>query len=355
MNRGVFYLILLTGLIFAGCTHTTELIGDDSPDHRADLNYSVIYYIHADADYLYHTPEGDAVEGNTKILATAMNVGVKARSGEVLIYYQRPEKKILGMIPRKSSRFIHYLRGEMVRHVKYRHPDKNEPFLTTETELMNHYSDLSRSGHSSRYFLFFGHEIPMENGRGYHHTLPDIDVNTASFSRGIQNFLFSDEEVYDLVVLSTCNNGTPSMAEALRPFTHAMLASPQNLHLSHIDTESMALLEMKPGIPPLQLGRSMGDRTFERLKETVHTTITLALYDFEKLRDSVRPFATFTSNQNQGRPNLFQDNVDCAELSSIEFENTLHGVDTWYRPGRFGRVSVQSVHSGWGCKPGSEI
>jgi hypothetical protein len=83
----------------------------------------------------------------------------------------------------------------------------------------------NRTDHHQNYFLYFGHEIPSENGTGYHLSIPGIDVNTVSFANGIQNFLFADEDRFDLVVLSTCNNGTPAMAELLVPFTKAMLGS----------------------------------------------------------------------------------------------------------------------------------
>lgn len=317
------------------------------------VHYSVIYYIHADADYLYHTSDGQPVRGNAKVLDTALKVGNAARSGEVFIFYQMPEKKILGLFPRKSSRLFLFKNGQLINHVKYRHSDTSESFLSTEAKLMHQYRAYNRSEHHQNFFLYFGHEIPSENGTGYHRSLPGIDVNTITFATGIQNFLESDDDRFELTVLSTCNNGTPAMAEQLIPFTQTMLASPQNLHLSHFDSASMNLLEKEPGITSIQLGHSMAEKTYQRLEETVHTTITLALYNFEDIQDYIQPLSSLTSSIKvpPDRSLQFQDNVDCAELSFIEIKNYQEGVETWYKPAHFGRPSGQNTHSGWGCKP----
>lgn len=321
-------------------------------ENETAVNYSAIYYIHADSDYLYHDPDGNPVRKNSEVLATAFEVAKAARSGEVFIYHQRPERKLLGLFPRKSSRFYHYKNGQLINSVKYRHPDKNEAFLATEAEFMNQYRSQNRTENHQNYFLYFGHEIPSEKGKGYHQTLPGINVNTAAFAKGIQNLLLTEEDRFDLVVLSTCNNGTPAMAELLMPFTDAMLASPQNLHLSHFDTGRMGLLEKEPGTSSIQLARSMAEQTYQRLEETVLTTITLALYDFNEVRAYINSLASLTAANEASDPSVqFQDNVDCAELSIPESESYQNGVETWYKPSRFGRQSGRLTHSGWGCKP----
>jgi hypothetical protein len=345
-------LTIITGLLFAGCSHTAKLTGKYMPEDVVNVSYSVIYYIHADSDYLYHDAEGKPVRGNSEVLATALDVGEAALSGEVFIYHQRPERKLLGLFPRRSSRFFHYRNGQLISHIKYRHPDKKEAFLATETDLLNQYRSHYRTDNHQNYFLYFGHEIPSKKGTGYHRSLPAIDVNTTSFARGIQNFLLPDEDRLALAVLSTCNNGTPEMAEVLIPFTDSMLASPQNLHLSHIDSGSLALLEKEPGISPLQLGRTMAEKTYERLTETVHTTITLSLYDFEYVRDYIKSLTSITAApKTTVRSMQFQDNVDCAEVYPLESGTYQQGVTAWYKPARFGRQSGHSTHSGWGCKP----
>lgn len=352
MKYLVICLISITGLIFAGCSHTTELTRNTPPEDASDVNYSVTYYIHADSDYLYHAPDGTPVRDNSQVLTTAFEVAEAARSGEVFIYYQLPERKRFGLFPRKRSRFYHYLNGKLMNQVKYRYPDKLEAFLTTESQLVNRYRAQNRTNDHKNYFLYFGHEIPLENGKGYHRSVPGIDVNTVSFSRGIQNFLLTEEDRFDLVVLSTCNNGTPRMAELLMPFANVMLASPQNLHLSHVESGDMGLLEKEPGISSLHLGRSIAEKTYQKLEATVYTTVTLGLYNLNAVEDYIYSLALLTeSNKDTEGAVQFQDNVDCAQIYPYEPESYRQGVETWFKPARFGRQSGQLTHSGWGCKP----
>ncbi|MDZ7719894.1 MAG: hypothetical protein U5K72_13840 [Balneolaceae bacterium] len=182
--------------------------------------------------------------------------------------------------------------------------------------------------------------------------LPDIVVNTRSFSEGIQKFLVSDEDRFDLVVLSTCNNGTPVMAEHLMPVSDLLLASPQNLHLSHIDSESLGMMESKPGISSIQVADSMAERTYQRLEKEIQTTITLTVYDLEIIQEYKNALQNFsTKYEALGSMQHFSDNVDCKQIEFFDDELFRKGLNRWYKPARFGRRSPASDHSGWGCKP----
>jgi hypothetical protein len=244
--KNLMFFICIVGLSISGCSHTKELTREQPDDQAAKVDYSIIYYIHADADYLFHDPNGQPVRANSQVLETALEVAENARSGEVFIFYQRPEKKFLGLFPRNSSMLYHYTNGKKTTQVKYRYPEADEEFLTTEAKLYNRYHFHPNDRDQQNYFLFFGHEIPNDEGKKYHNTLPKVQVNTSSFAEGIQHLLLTDQKKFDLVVLSTCNNGTPAMAYSLAPVANHLLASPQNLHLSHIDTGSLEILENNP-------------------------------------------------------------------------------------------------------------
>lgn len=342
-------------VLFTGCSSTHEIIKNNVGDQSSPIKYSVIYYIHADAGYLYHDPDGQSIRANYRVLDTALEVAEEAHSGEVFIFYQRPERKFLGIFPRKSSRFYHYTKGQKSTEVKYRHSDKEEPFLTTEAQLYKQYGNDTQEEVRQHYFLYFGHEIPNDEGTNYHRTLPDIRVNTPSFAKGIQGFLLTDDQIFDLVVLSTCNNGNPEMASHLIPFTDHLLASPQNLHLSHIDSDRMAILEEDSAPSSEQLAWSMAEQTYRRLAATIQTTITLALYDLGLVDSYINELHTATSAQEQSaQTHLIQNNVDCAQFSFFDAEKYRAGVETWYKPARFGRGEKLESHSGWGCEPPSK-
>jgi len=343
--------VLIIGSFLSGCSTTSELFREPPKDEAVNVEYSVIYYIHADADYLYHDADGEPVQGNSQVLDTALRVATEASSGQVFIFYQQSEKKFMGLFPRKKSKLYHFTNGELTTQLKYRHSDKGEDFLATEAMLYEQYR--THSGNDQRnYFLYFGHEIPDDEGINYHRTLPDIAVNTRSFSEGIQKFLVTDEQRFDLVVLSTCNNGTPVMADHLIPFTDILLASPQNLHLSHIDSKSLDLMESDPGISSIQIAHSMADQTFQRMQNEIQTAITLTVYDLEMVQEYKNLLYDFTSKYEAlDSLQYFSDNVDCNQVEFFNDQTFKKGVKTWYTPARFGRRSLTPSHSGWGCKP----
>ena len=348
----LIWLFLLTGFVLSGCGHTSELFRNDAVDKNGDVTYSVIYYIHADANYLYHNAAGEPVRKNRQVLDAALSVADEAESGEVFIFYQRPEKSFLGLFPRKNSRFYHYTNGEKTSQVNYRYSDSNEEFLTTEARLYNQYQNYSGEENQRNFFLYFGHEIPDEEGNKYHRTLPDIEVNIETFSSGIQKFVTEDDQWYDLVTLSTCNNATPKMATHLMPFSRVLLASPQNLHLSHIDSQKLGLLESNPEISSFQLADSMASQTYRRLEKEIQTTITLSVYDLNIIKEYQNELHNFvTAYGTLDQKQSFLNNSDCKHTSFFDEDIFAKGVKTWYKPARFGRTSSGNTHSGWGCTP----
>jgi hypothetical protein len=352
ISKILIWLFLIIVFIISGCSHTSELYREESPDLKEPVDYSIIYYIHADSDYLYHDATGTPVRGNSKVLDTAISVAEEAKSGEVFIFYQPAENRFLGLFPRKSSRFYHYINGELTSHIKYRHSDKSENFLTTEALLYNQYRTSSDEKNRRNYFLYYGHEIPDNDGIKYHQTLPEIEVNTGAFSKGIQKFLAIDELRFDLVVLSTCNNGTPVMVQNLMPFSDILLASPKNLHLSHINSESMYLLEDDPEISSLELADSIADQTYHRLESEILTSITITLYNFKMMREQINEIHAFSTSYNRLEDKqYFSDNIDCNQFEFFDNGVFKKGLKTWYKPARFGKRPNTSSHSGWGCKP----
>lgn len=317
-----------------------------------DIDYKIIFYIHADSDYLYHDPNGNPVFGNSKVLKAAHEIAEGAKLGEVFIFYQRPERRILGLFPRRSSQLYHYINGELTGVMVYRHSNRSEDFLTTEAQLYHQYGSQSQNSEQKIHFLYFGHEISLQDGKRYHHTLPDIEVNIDSFSQGLKNFLNGDALRFDLIVVSTCNNGSPALAGHLMPISNTLLASPQNLHLSHIDSANLSYLESNPVISSVQLAYLIAEKTFNRLETDIHTAITLAVYDFEVVRQYRSELDTFRElyDKLDYRP-FYADNVDCDEVNFFDGERFREGVKTWYKPAGFGRRSQVTNHSGWGCRP----
>lgn len=346
MNNLPAFLLCIFALGFFGCQHTTELVHAPTDTTESATRYTITYYIHADADYLYHSPAGNAVNGNSKVINTAMDVGKKALSGEVLIFYQRPNKSFLGLFPKNTSQFYHYKNGILIHQLMYRHLSNDEAFLTTENQLEHEYEAQVHSNDQPHYFLYFGHELPIHDGRGYHQSLPGINVSIASFVKGIQNLLPRNKDRYNLLVLSTCKNGSPEIANMLLPVADILLASPQDLHLSHIDSKALNMLEDRLSHSPLKLGISMGDQTFNRLTSTVRSPISLVLYDLEAMRNYMQGVSDIVAATNHsGNPLQTTFATELSPLLSPYHIYYPYWVNTWFKTASFGKRSQPTDNS----------
>lgn len=338
-------------ILLAGCSHVKTVSSDIAPESPAPVGYSVVYYIHGDSDYLFHMDDGTPAEADEQALSRAKKVAEQAESGEVFIFHQKPRKKRLGLFPRRSNRLYHYRNGELINRVQYRLRSDDEPFLTTEAALYHDYRSVNPDSNHRSFFLYFGHEIPLYPNQPYHATLPDIDVYTGSFAAGVERFHIRSNGSHDLVVLSTCSNATPVMAKGLKGLTDVLLASPQNLHLSHIDTGKLSLLESEPDIQASTLADAMAKETYQRLSETILTVITLSIYEMDRLSPYIdRLYERTARHLETEKPNIYRDNIDCEDLDFFEEGRYRDGVKVWYRAPAFGRQADRTGHSGWGCK-----
>ena len=343
-------LFTATLIIFVfGCSHSSMMTEREAvQDPESD--YSVIIVIHGDSDYLYHTAEGVSVQANEKALEMALEVARKGKKGEFFIIHQQPKKRFMYMISRRSNELYHFKNGEIFQHVKYRNEADDEPFLSTEAHIYRELSGSPQIENRQLYFLYFGHEIPVEGESRYFTSRPKMAVDTESFAAGLQKFL-KDDESFSLVTLSTCSNGTPQMARHLSPFTHYLLASPQNLHLSYYNIGKLNRLESNPKTSPNEVAEAMAKQSYQRLSETVQTVVSLSIYDLEKTANYLEEFyLKYEHHLSENQPNLYRENIDCGMLPFFDKEKYTVGVTTFFRAPRFGSQVSGEEHSGWGCK-----
>ena len=321
------------------------------PNSASPPEYTITYIIHGDANYLYHDADGNALQADEHILSEAKKVAEQATKGEVFIFHQQPERKILWLFPKKDRQFFYYRNGEKIYEQKYSPGSKTQPF-TAEAEM---YSQLHSTGPDTashkNVILYFGHEVPQHQRGPYHLSRPDAVFDTESFSQGLHRFLQPGENKFDLAVLSTCNNGTPAMIHALSPFTDYVLASPQNLHLSHIDTQALQTLNQAGSVSTQKLADDMAKDTYQRLTSFLQTMVTLSVYDTDRLRSYLPGFNQDYSSYlvNQPAPSPVADNIDCATLSFFD-DQFKDGLQVWYKPPQFGSKRKAASYSGWGCR-----
>lgn len=337
---------LFLGLITACSTSKLPVI---SKANRGPVNYTIIYLIHGDANYLYHDQDGQPRKADLKVLSEAKWVAEHAKNGEVFIYHLKPETKIFYLFPRKDRRFLYYRNGKLVFEKNYS-PRSNDKAFVTETKLYHHFHQPVTN--NKKVLLYFGHEVPLKTGTHYFRSRPEALFSTALFAEGISKFIKSGSDKFDLVVLSTCDNGTPLMVQALSPFAWFVLASPFNLHLSHIDTKELHLLDEQGTLKTEKLAAKIGQSTYDRLSGFLQTVISLSLYNTDNLKTWLPEEATRYKSYLERKVDMVPsiENMDCSNLPFFTPNKTKRGVKVWYKPPRFGRDAGNNYFSGWGCK-----
>ena len=330
------------------------------PPSRRDLSfpvesptpprYSLVFIIHGDGSYLYHDTRGVAHRADQEALGGARRVAAMNPQAEVFVFHQRPRRRALLFFPRPDGRLYYYRQGRLLAEEPYWRGPGRSP-LGPEAELYHRY----RAGAQLRpvsIFLYFGHEIPEFGGLGYDASYSDRALTVNDLASGLKR-IARDSAKIDLVVLSTCFNGTPHTVSALSPYARTIIASPGNLHLSYLDLRAFERLDdgLGDGDVPAFAARC-AQRAFERLAEELQTGVTVSVYDVDRVREYV---GSVDSAYNQALTALagqgpgVREHGDCADNPAYALPGMSRGVDVFYRPPRFGRLKHKQGHSGWGC------
>lgn len=314
---------------------------DDTPESN-EVQYSAVYVIHGDANYTYHR-NGNLRKANLDALNRAIETAKQAKHGEVFIFHQKPERKLLFLFPQKDRLMYHFRNGELVGGESY---SPIEGGLKAEANLYNR----QKTDHSGRtFFLYFGHEIPSGSPYFvYHRSQPYLRFNTSIFSNDLSLF----EDHFNMVVLSTCNNGNPLMAQELSGKADYMVASPQNLHLAHMIDSPLLQLESNAETSTGELANSVAQQSFDRLADFLQTTVTIGVYNLNEIQPQIPSVArTYREHLNSiQQRSLFVDNTDCRTLPEFNQPLPSDGVTLYYQAPSFGMNSDDTNHSGWGCR-----
>ena len=332
---------LLFGIAFFSCG-TKEILKNNLPESEK-IKYSIIYLINGDGDYLYHNLKGEPHFGDDDKLKEALSVAGNCKDGEVFIFHIMKKSGFL-FFQSDDGNFYYYRNGNLINESGYSRNDYKEIF-ESELELYNKYK--SKAENVSRYFLFFGHQIPEFGGKDYYDSYPDRIFNIKTFSNAVGKFTAGKR--FNLLVLSTCHNGTPGVISKLSPYSDFIIASPEDLHLSYIDTKYFENLDTL-NQSTFQFARSFAKTAFENLINRTQTVTTIVLYDTKKtfsFLNSIREKYTsllFSSEQKE-RSGL--EYVDLNEEPSFYSGNYSNGVTIFYRPSKFGVDKNKTSHSGW--------
>lgn len=334
-------------VLFSSCQSTGQVAQSDNIISDQPINYSVVTVIHGDSDYLFHQ-NGEAYRADEEVLKDVISVAEDAKTGEYFIFHQKQQRNILWFFKRDNRQLYHYRNGNLVNREKYKVEEEITPFQL-EGELYRKYASNS-TNLDSNYFFYFGHEIPLNEETGYHRSYSSIPFHLSAFTEAVDQFTSDTLPKFDLITLSTCNNGSPDMVTQLSTKTDYLLASSQNLHLSHFDMKPLRHLENEEVRNQNTIGQEIAEETYQRLSESTKTGVTISLYDMKELDESLNSLYAGYLEYLRGKDQFASENMDCRLIDELNFPEPTDGVRKWYRAPQFGSQSNVDSHSGWGCK-----
>jgi hypothetical protein len=317
------------------------------------VQYSILFIIHGDGDYLYHDTAGKEYIADEEALASAKRVAGKNPLAEVFIFHQKPKSHFLFFFPNRDGEFYYYKNGQLIANELYWR-DQEVSNLDNEVKFYKSFRAESQPERVNM-FLYFGHEIPEFAGAGYDASYPDRTFTVHNLAKGMKAFT-SDFTKFDLLVLSTCYGGTPYTIGTLGSYAQTIIASPGNLHLSYFDINSLESLDLvlQDGDVPAFADR-FARQSFERLTRDIQTEVSVAVYDVDSVQEylhSVYPAYENTLNiLGEKKKSLLAalEHCDCVDIPAYELPTMNRGVNVFYRPALFGRSKNEQNHSGWEC------
>jgi hypothetical protein len=310
----------------------------------------MVFIIHGDGDYLYHDPRGNAYRADEEALVGATMVAVRNPQAEVFIFHERPRRHFLLFFPLRDGEFYYYRHGRLLAKESYRR-DQGPSRFDPELELYHRFR-AEEQPQPVRFFLYFGHEIPEFGGAGYDASYSDRTFTVHDLADGLKR-ITGDSTKVDLIVLSTCFNGTPYTIAALAPHTRTIVASPGNLHLSYFDLHPFEQLDA--GVQDGDVSafaRDFAHHAFDRLTTDTQTAVTVVVYDVDRVRGylhSVESVYDHALTTLKGQTPGSIEHCDCAEDSVYVLPGMTEGLDIFYRPPNFGPLKHKQHHSGWEC------
>jgi len=339
-------------LLFISCGSVSPARRAASPEDEGGINprYSIVCIIHGDGNYLYHDALGDAHRADEVTLAKAIAVAERNTQAEMFIFHERRRKNLLLFIPRRDGTCYYYRYGRLIAEESYWR-DQGAARFDPEMELYDRFR-AEGSPDPMRLFLYFGHEIPEIGGAGYDASYKSRTFKVDDLANGLRRVTHDSTRI-DLVVLSTCYSGTPHIIAALAPHVRYVIASPDNLHLSYFDLGSLEQLDIgAQNGDVVGFADTFAHRAFDKLTEDIQTTVTIAVYDVDRIQGYVRSIEGIYDDAliaMEGKARAAIERCDCAEDAAYVQPGMNEGMTVLYRSPRFGRQQRKENHSGWEC------
>jgi hypothetical protein len=327
--------------------------GQQTKENVPLVSYSIACVIHGDGDYLYHDTGGKEFKADDEALEGAILIALQNPRAEVFIFHQRPKKHFLFLFPLHDGEFYYYRGGRLVANESYSRDNEQSRF-EPEVGLYRRFR-IDNQGGMVRMFVYSGHEIPEFGGAGYDASCPDRAFTVRDLQVGLDGFT-GDSVKFDLMILSTCFGGTPYTIGALGSFARYIVASPDNLHLSYFDLQTLKRLDRSLAVENISAFTKRFARVaFDKLTRNVETSVSVAVYDVDSVMQYLNSVHTVydraiavLGTKSQASV-LSTERCDCADLPAYVLPAMSDGVEVLYRSARFGRSRGKIKHSGWEC------
>ena len=351
-NAFRMFFCLALGAVLFSCSSPPPAPSETAPEEVNSLppRYIIVFIIHGDGGYLYHDTDGNKFRADEEAVNSAKIVAERNSQAEVFIFHEKRKKHFLFLFPRHDGEFYYYRNGQFLAQESYWR-DHGQSRFDPEIELYNRFRAEEHS-RPKKFFLYFGHEIPEIDGKGYDASHKDRSFTVTDLVDGLKHFNQNSTK-FDLIALSTCFNGTPHTIAALSPYAEYIIASPGNLHLSYFDLQPFEALDigLRDG-DVSSLAMMCARQSFERLKKDIQTEITVAVYDVDRVQtflNSVNSVYDLTLTTLKDKPSKSIEHCDCSEDSAYLQPAISDGIEVFFRPAKFGRSKQKQVHSGWEC------
>ena len=342
--------------MFLSSCGTTPLIQREAQQFEKDelaIQYSIVFIIHGDGEYLYHDTNGNEYEADEEALVSAKRVAQQNPYAEVFIFHQRPSRHFLLFFPLRDGEFYYYRNGRLIANESYWR-DQEKSNFDPEVGLYQRFSANNQREMVS-IFLYCGHEIPEFGGAGYDASYPDRTFNVHDFANGLKDLTHNSTR-FDLMVLSTCFNGTPHTIGTLAPFARYIIASPDNLHLSYFDLHSLERLDLSLRNEDMPaLAKKFAYQAFDRLTRDIQTAVSIAVYEVDSVKEFLNSVQeiydnTLTILNGETQTSMAKvEHCDCADIPAFVLPTMNNGVEIFYRPAQFGKLKHKQNHSGREC------
>jgi hypothetical protein len=203
--------------------------GEESPE-GIPVYFLLVYLVHGDGNYTYFDELGQRRVADAEAVARAMQVARVVPNSEVFIFHQKP-RRFRWFRRSTDGTLYHFRNGIPVFKSEYSRGGSKTDFEVESTLFQRHvYSPCA-----SLFFVFFGHRIPPEGGRGYSRSYPMRHFSQRDFVRGLKRFILPgcsrpSQQPAPLVVQAESATRSQELTDfmpwALRARTSETLASP---------------------------------------------------------------------------------------------------------------------------------